>query len=167
MESTGVYWIPLYELLESRDFTAYLVNARHVKNVSDRKSDVLDRQWLQQLMSYGLLSGAFCPRDEICALRALTLQRDMLMRYSFLPERRACGTRGWDAQNVGSRPHRHQDSPSLENPATARPRSASRSLSLTKACRRKASSWHVSGRRCLKCGSARAATCDRWSAART
>jgi transposase len=81
MESTGVYWIPLYELLESRGFAVYLVNARHVKNVSGRKSDVLDCQWLQQLMSYGLLSGAFRPKDEICALRALSRQRDMLVRY--------------------------------------------------------------------------------------
>lgn len=81
MESTGVYWIPLYELLESRGFTVYLVNARHVKNVSGRKSDVLDCQWLQQLMSYGLLSGAFRPRDEICALRSLSRQRDMLIKY--------------------------------------------------------------------------------------
>ena len=56
MESTGVYWIPLFELLESRGFTVLLVNARHVKNVSGRKSDVLDCQWLQQLMTYGLLS---------------------------------------------------------------------------------------------------------------
>ena len=69
MESTGVYWIPLFELLESRGLTVYLVNARHVKNVSGRKSDVLDCQWLQQLMSYGLLSGAFRPKDEICVLR--------------------------------------------------------------------------------------------------
>ena len=63
MESTGVYWIPLFELLESRGFTVLLVNARHVKNVSGRKSDVLDCQWLQQLMTYGLLSGAFRPAD--------------------------------------------------------------------------------------------------------
>ncbi len=81
MESTGVYWIPLYELLESRGLTVYLVNARHVKNVSGRKSDVLDCQWLQQLMSFGLLSGAFRPKDEICALRAISRQRDMLIRY--------------------------------------------------------------------------------------
>jgi transposase len=64
MESTGVYWIPLYEVLESKGFTVYLVNARHVKNVSGRKSDVLDCQWLQQLMSHALLSGAFRPADE-------------------------------------------------------------------------------------------------------
>ena len=81
MESTGVYWIPLYELLESRGLTVYLVNARHVKAVSGRKSDVLDCQWLQQLMSFGLLSGAFRPKDEICALRAISRQRDMLIRY--------------------------------------------------------------------------------------
>jgi hypothetical protein len=81
MESTGVYWIPLFELLESRGFTVHLVNARHVKNVSGRKSDVLDCQWLQQLMSYGLLSGAFRPQEEICVLRATSRQRDMLVQY--------------------------------------------------------------------------------------
>jgi len=81
MESTGVYWIPLYELLERRGFTVYLVNARHVKNVSGRKSDVLDCQWLQQLMSYGLLSGAFRPAEQICALRAVVRTRDTLIEY--------------------------------------------------------------------------------------
>jgi transposase len=80
MESTGVYWIPLFELLESRGFTVLLVNARHVKNVSGRKSDVLDCQWLQQLMSYGLLRGAFRPDSAICVLRALWRQRGMLLR---------------------------------------------------------------------------------------
>ena len=80
MESTGVYWIPLFELLESRGFTVLLVNARHVKNVSGRKSDVLDCQWLQQLMSYGLLRGAFRPGNAICVLRALWRQRGMLLR---------------------------------------------------------------------------------------
>jgi transposase len=80
MESTGVYWIPLFELLESRGFTVLLVNARHVKNVSGRKSDVLDCQWLQQLMTYGLLSGAFRPAEGVCALRALWRQRGMLLR---------------------------------------------------------------------------------------
>jgi len=80
MESTGVYWIPLFELLESRGFTVLLVNARHVKNVSGRKSDVLDCQWIQQLMTYGLLSGAFRPADEVCVLRSLWRQRAMLLR---------------------------------------------------------------------------------------
>ena len=80
MGPTGVYWIPLYELLESRGFKVLLVNARHVKNVSGRKSDVLDCQWLQQLMSYGLPRGAFRPADEVCALRTLSRQREMLLK---------------------------------------------------------------------------------------
>ena len=80
MESTGVYWIPLFELLETRGFKVLLVNARHVKNVSGRKSDVLDCQWLQQLMSYGLLAGAFRPAESVCVLRALWRQRAMLLR---------------------------------------------------------------------------------------
>ena len=80
MESTGVYWIPLFELLESRGFTVLLVNARHVKNVSGSKSEVLDCQWLQQLMTYGLLRGAFRPADQVCVLRSLWRQRGMLLR---------------------------------------------------------------------------------------
>jgi transposase len=59
MESTGVYWMPLFEILESRGFEVCLVNARHLKSVPGRKSDVLDCQWLQQLHSYGLLQGSF------------------------------------------------------------------------------------------------------------
>ena len=80
MESTGVYWIPLFELLESRGFTVLLVNARHVKNVSGRKSDVLDCPWLQQLMTYGLLRGALRPAEQVCVLRSLWRQRAMLLR---------------------------------------------------------------------------------------
>ncbi|CAG9932616.1 protein of unknown function [Candidatus Nitrotoga arctica] len=80
MESTGVYWIPLFELLESRGFKVFQVNARHVKNVSGRKSDLLDCQWLQQLMSYGLLRGAFRPTEAVCVLRSLWRQRGMLLR---------------------------------------------------------------------------------------
>lgn len=80
MESTGVYWIPLYEVLEARGFKVMLVNARHVKNVPGRKSDVLDCQWLQQLMSYGLLRGAFRPTDQVCALRGLWRHRTSLLR---------------------------------------------------------------------------------------
>ncbi len=80
MESTGVYWIPVFELLEARGFTVLLVNARHVKSVSGRKSDVLDCQWLQQLMTYGLLRGAFRPADAVCALRSLWRQRGMLLK---------------------------------------------------------------------------------------
>ena len=64
------HWIPRFELLEERGFTVLLVNARHVKNVRGRKSDVLDCQWLQQLHTFGLLSGAFRPADEIVVLRS-------------------------------------------------------------------------------------------------
>jgi transposase len=78
MESTGVYWIPLFELLERRGFEVKLVDARHVKNVSGRKSDVLDCQWIQQLHTYGLLAGAFRPPDEVCVLRSYLRQREML-----------------------------------------------------------------------------------------
>lgn len=81
MESTGVYWIPLYEMLEAAGFEVHLVNARHVQAVPGRKSDVLDCQWLQQLMSFGLLRGAFRPAEEICALRAIWRHRDMLLSY--------------------------------------------------------------------------------------
>jgi transposase len=81
MESTGVYWIPLYEILEAQGFEVYLVNARHLKNVSGRKTDVLDCQWLQQLHTYGLLKTSFRPPDQICAIRALVRQREMLVQY--------------------------------------------------------------------------------------
>lgn len=80
MESTGVYWIPIFELLEQRGFEVLLVDARKVKNVSGRKSDVLDCQWLQQLHTYGLLEGAFRPDDTIVVLRSYLRQRAMLIR---------------------------------------------------------------------------------------
>ena len=80
LESTGVYWIPVYEVLEAHGIEVMLVNARNVKRVSGRKSDVLDCQWLQQLLSYGLLSAAFRPPAEVCALRAISRQRDMLLQ---------------------------------------------------------------------------------------
>ncbi len=80
MESTGVYWIPLFEVLEERGFEVKLVDARKVKNVTGRKSDVLDCQWLQQLESYGLLAGAFRPADEIVVLRSFMRQREMLVK---------------------------------------------------------------------------------------
>jgi transposase len=81
MESTGVYWIPLYEMLEARGFEVYLVNARHVKNVDGRKSDILDCQWIQQLHTYGLLQPSFRPPEKICAIRSLVRHRDMLIQY--------------------------------------------------------------------------------------
>lgn len=82
MESTGVYWIPVYEILEEAGFEVLLVNARHVKNVSGRKSDVLDCQWIRELHTYGLLSGAFRPSQEICELRGYVRQRSSLVEYS-------------------------------------------------------------------------------------
>lgn len=82
MESTGVYWIPLFEVLDRHGFEVKLVDARHVKNVSGRKSDVLDCQWLQQLHTYGLLAGAFRPPDEICVLRSYLRQKEMLTQAS-------------------------------------------------------------------------------------
>jgi transposase len=81
MESTGVYWIALYELLEQKGFEVKLVDARHVKNVSGRKTDVMDCQWLQQLHTYGLLQGAFRPDEQICELRAYLRQRSMLIQH--------------------------------------------------------------------------------------
>jgi transposase len=80
MESTGVYWIPVFELLEARGFEVLLVDARKVKNVSGRKSDVLDCQWLQQLHTFGLLQAAFRPADEIIVLRSYLRQRAMLIQ---------------------------------------------------------------------------------------
>jgi transposase len=80
MESTGVYWIPAFELLEGSGFDVKLVNARHVKNVSAHKTDVLDCQWLQQLGTFGLLKSAFRPVDTILPLRAYLRQRDMLIK---------------------------------------------------------------------------------------
>jgi len=80
MESTGVYWIPAFELLESNGFCVKLVNARHIKNVSAHKTDVLDCQWLQQLGTFGLIKGAFRPADAILPLRAYLRQRDMLIK---------------------------------------------------------------------------------------
>ncbi len=79
MESTGVYWIPLFQILESYGFEVKLVNARHVKNVPGRKSDVQDCQWLQQLHSYGLLQGSFRPDDQMCVLRSYVRQRRSLI----------------------------------------------------------------------------------------
>ena len=80
MESTGVYWIALFQILETRGFEVKLVNAHHVKTLPGRKSDVLDCQWIQQLHSYGLLSASFRPDDQVCVLRSYIRQRDNLVR---------------------------------------------------------------------------------------
>ncbi|PXZ45449.1 IS110 family transposase [Pseudomonas sp. SMT-1] len=75
MESTGVYWIPIYEILSERGFDVYLVNARATRQITGRKSDVLDCQWIWQLMTHGLLRGAFRPDDLTCCVRSLVRQR--------------------------------------------------------------------------------------------
>ncbi|MBS1811070.1 MAG: hypothetical protein JST84_23105 [Acidobacteria bacterium] len=82
LESTGVYWIPLFEVLEERGFEVRLVDARKAKNVSGRKSDLLVCQWLRQLHSYGLLAGAFRPAVEMLPLLAYLRQRQMLVLYA-------------------------------------------------------------------------------------
>ena len=76
MESTGVYWIPAYEILEQHGFEVILVNARYAKNVPGRKTDVSDASWLRQLHSYGLLRGSFRPTAQIATLRAYMRQRE-------------------------------------------------------------------------------------------
>jgi transposase len=75
MESTGVFWIPVFQVLESCGIEVCLVNARHVKHVPGRKTDVQDCQWLQYLHSVGLLQGSFRPPDAICAVRAIMRHR--------------------------------------------------------------------------------------------
>jgi transposase len=82
MESTGVYWVPLHAILEARGFTVIVANARDVKHVPGRKTDVNDAQWLQQLHAYGLLRGSFHPPADIAALRAYLRQRDRLVDYA-------------------------------------------------------------------------------------
>ena len=82
LESTGVYWIPLFEVLEQRGFEVLLVDARRLKTVPGRKTDVLDCEWLQQLHTYGLLAGAFRPDDATCVLRSYLRQRAMLIEHA-------------------------------------------------------------------------------------
>ncbi|MGR3564436.1 MAG: IS110 family transposase [Heliomarina sp.] len=82
MESTGVYWIPAFEILEARGFEVILVNARYAKNVPGRKTDVSDAGWLRQLHSYGLLRGSFRPDAEIATLRVYMRQRERLTKYA-------------------------------------------------------------------------------------
>jgi transposase len=80
MEATGVYWIPIFQILEAKGIEVKLVNAHYVKTVPGRKSDVLDCQWLQKLHTFGLLSGSFRPDDQICVLRSYIRQRETLIK---------------------------------------------------------------------------------------
>lgn len=81
MESTGVYWIPAYEILESYGFEVFLVNAREAKNVPGRKTDINDAQWLQKLHQFGLLRASFRSSSEIAEMRAYLRQRERLIDY--------------------------------------------------------------------------------------
>ena len=82
MESTGVYWIPLFQILEERGFKVYLVNAHYLKSVPGRKSDVSDCQWIQYLHSVGLLRASFRPPEAICAIRTLWRHRGSLLEMA-------------------------------------------------------------------------------------
>ena len=82
MESTGVFWIPLFQILEDRGFRVCLVNARHVKNVPGRKTDVSDCQWLQYLHSVGLLRASHRPAQTICAVRSIWRHRESLVQMA-------------------------------------------------------------------------------------
>src|SRR3989440_11045214 len=82
MESTGVYWIPIYEILEQRGFEVRVVNARDAKHVPARKTDVSDAAWLKRLHEFGLLRGSFRPQGAIAALRAYLRQRERLLDYA-------------------------------------------------------------------------------------
>jgi transposase len=82
MESTGVYWIPVFEILEQRGFEVMVVNARDAKHVPGRKTDVSDAQWLQRLHEYGLLRASFRPEAEIAGLRTYLRQRERLLDYA-------------------------------------------------------------------------------------
>jgi transposase len=82
MESTGVYWIPAFQILEAKGIEVFLVNARHAKNVSGRKTDMLDCQWLRLLHSYGLLAASFRPAADIAVLRSYMRHRQMLIQYA-------------------------------------------------------------------------------------
>ena len=81
LESTGVYWIPLYQVLEAQGFNVCLVNARHLHSVPG-KTDVADCQWLQYLHACGLLQASFRPEQAVCAVRSLLRHRDNLIRYA-------------------------------------------------------------------------------------
>lgn len=82
MESTGVYWIPLFQILEARGIEVHLVNAQHVHHVPGRKSDVLDCQWLQYLHSVGLLKASFRPEQAVCEIRSLMRHRQNLVEMA-------------------------------------------------------------------------------------
>ena len=85
MQSTGVYWMPVYEVLEQSGLEVYLVNARHTKNLPGRKSDVQECQWLLKLHTFGLLNNSFQPTDEIRVARTMWRHRSNLVAQAVWP----------------------------------------------------------------------------------
>lgn len=81
MESTGVYWIPLFEELERQGFECLLISSRSLRRVPGRKSDIIDAQWIQTLHNYGLLESSFRPEGELAALRTLLRHRGQLLEH--------------------------------------------------------------------------------------
>ncbi len=126
MESTGVYWISVYEVLGARGFHVYMVNAHHLKQVPGRQSDAKDCQWIQRLHTGGLLHGAFRPEAEMCAWRAYLRHRASLIEYRAAP-RRECAAEitrqfqaikpGWPTDLPPLTPEDKRDSPSKNAPA--------------------------------------------------
>ncbi len=102
MESTDVYWIPAFDLLEQHGFEVILVNARYAKNVPGRKTDVSDAGWLRQLHSYGLLRGSFRPEAEIAVLRAYLRQRERLWPDGYDQLRQSHRSSGEEGRDQGA-----------------------------------------------------------------
>ena len=124
MEATGVYWIPIFEILDARGFQVILVNARHVKNLPGRKSDVSDGEWLRDLHILGLLRGSFRPADGIVALRGVSPASDHAHRERRRPRATHAESVGPDerATPVGGQRHYRSDRPA--HPARHRGRAA-------------------------------------------
>ena len=101
MESTGVYWKPLFSMLVRNGFEVYLVNSKHVKNVTGRKTDEDDAMWIQKLHSCGLLKSSYLPDDEQDALRTLVRYRRTLVQDSSRFVNRMTYGKGW--RGPGSR----------------------------------------------------------------
>jgi transposase len=107
MESSSVYWIPIFELLDARGFTVFLVNARDAKHVPGRKTDVSDAQWLQRPHSFGLLLRAsFRPKGQIAELRAYVRQRERLLEYAASHMQHM--QKGLDGDDSSAAPRRHR-----------------------------------------------------------
>ena len=130
MESTGVYWIPLYEILEERGFEVLLVNARDVHNVRGRKSDVCDCEWLRELHSVGLLRASFRPAAAIVPLRSYLRQRATLVEEARDPHSAHAESADRDEPQAPHRAHRsHRPNRAQDHPASlrrARPGTAGR-----------------------------------------